>query len=296
MRLRRQDAPRRLDHDEFGVQLRADQRIDDQFSPPDIVDRDHARQDGHPVRARHEFERGDHRIHFQNRVDLHPVRLEISLEIAATDIVRSRQHDLERPAVGEAQRRERLEPGARPRQQHFAVAHQQPRFQADRPLEGRHDGEVELVIEHHLGEKPAIALDDVQPHFRAARHKIVEHRRQHRAGEGRHQADAQFARDLAGGGARLLGGFLERADGADTALVIAQARRRRRDPTGNALEQPDAELPLHRRHVLGNARLCGVFPLRRARERALLADRDDGSNLTEGNVAHASSIRKINGE
>ena len=35
--------------------------------------------------------------------------------------------------------------------QHFAITHQQPRFQADGALIGRHHREIELIIEHHFG-------------------------------------------------------------------------------------------------------------------------------------------------
>ena len=134
----------------------------------------------------------------------------------------------------------------------------------------------------------AIALDDVQAHLGAARYEVVEHRRQHRAGEGRHQADAQFAGDRAGERARLLGGVLQRADRFHAALVVAQARRRRRHAAGRALEQLDAKLALGRRHVLRDARLGGVLARRRAGEGAFLADRDDGADLSERDIAHES--------
>ena len=163
--------------------------------------------------------------------------------------------------VGKPNRRKRRKSAPRAGNQHLAVAHQQPRLQPDGALEGRHHREVEFVVEHHLGEQVAVAFDDVQAHFRAARHEIVEHRRQHRAGEGRHQADAQFAGDFAGERARLLGGVLERADRLHAALVVAKAGRRRLHAAGGALEQLDAERALDRRDVLGDARLGGVLAL-----------------------------------
>ncbi len=228
----------------------------------DVVHRDQARQHRHPVGARDEFERADHGVHLQHGVDLDAVGLEIGFEVAPADVVRAGQHDLERPAVLQPHRRERRQPAARARQQHLAVAHEQPRFQPDPAFEGRHHGEVELVGEHHLGQHAAVALDDVQPHVGMARHEIVERRRQHRAGEGRHQADAQIAGDAPGEVARLLVGALELADRLDAALVVAQPRRRRLHPARRALEQLDAERALDRGDVLRNAGLRGVFARR----------------------------------
>ena len=94
--LGRQRAPRRLDHHEFGVQLRRDNRIDDQFAAADVVDRNDARQHRNPVRPRDEFERRNHRVHFQHGPDLDAVALKVGIEVAAPDIVRARDDDLER--------------------------------------------------------------------------------------------------------------------------------------------------------------------------------------------------------
>ena len=128
----------------------------------------------------------------------------------------------------------------------------------------------------------------MQTHLRAARHEVVEHRCQHRAREGRHQPDAQFAGHLAGERARLLGGVLERAHRLDAAFVVAQARWRRLHAAALALEQLDAERALDRGHVLRDARLGGVFALGRAGEGAFLAHGDDGADLAEGDVTHGN--------
>ena len=144
-RLRRERAPRRLDHHEFGVQFGRDDRVDDQFAAADVVDRDHARQNRHPVGARDEFERGDHGVHFQHGLDFDAVALEIGFEIAPADIVRPRHHEFQRLAFGEPQRRQRRQSALCARDQHFAVAHQQTRFQPDGALEGRHHREVEFA-------------------------------------------------------------------------------------------------------------------------------------------------------
>ena len=220
------------------------------------------------------------------RLDLDAVGLEIGFEIAPADVVGTGQHDLERPAILQPHWRERREAAARTGQQHLAVAHQQARAQPDLAFERGHDGEVELLGAHHLGQHAAVAFDDVQPHLRMARHEVVERRRQHRAGERRHQTDAQVAGDAAGEVARLLAGGLELADRGDAVLVVAQPRRRRLDPVGRALEQLDPERALDRGDMLGNAGLGGVFAGRGARERAFFADGDDGADLAEGGVRH----------
>ena len=224
-----QGAARRLDHHELGVERRIDDRIDDELALADVVHRDEARQHRDPVGARDEFERADHGVHFQHGGDLDAVGLEIGLEVAAADIVGPGHHDLQRGAIGEPHRRERRKTARAPRQQHLAIAHQQSRFQSDPALEGRHQREIELVRQHHVGQHAAVALEHVQAHIGMARHEILERRRQHRAGEGRHQPDAQIAGDEAGEAARLLAGILEPADGLDAALVVAQPRRRGRD-------------------------------------------------------------------
>ena len=154
-----------------------------------------------------------------------------------------------------------------------------PGLQTNGAFERRYHCEIELIVEHHVGQHAAIALDDMQANVRATRHEVVEHWRQQRAREGRHQPDAQFAGDLAGQGERLLGGLIECADGGDAMLVIAKAGRRRRHRAGRTLEQLDLERALDRRDVLRNAGLGGVLARGGAGERAFLADRDDGADL-----------------
>ena len=291
--MRRQRATRRLDHHELGVQLGRHDRVDDQLAAADVVDRDNARQDRHPVGARDEFEGCDHGVHLEQGRDLDAVALEICFQISAADIVRSRHHEFQRRTFGQAQWRQRSKSALRAGDQHFSISYKQPRFQSDGAFERRHYREVEFFVEHHFGEQAAIALDDVQAHLGAARHEIVEYRRQHRAGESRHQPDAQFAGDLAGKRARFLGRVFQGANRLHAALVVTHAGRRRCHASGAALEQLDPELTLDRRHMLRNARLGGVFTLGGARKRAFLADRDDGADLAEGDVAHhLSSIMK----
>ena len=113
------------------------------------------------------------------------------------------------------------------------------------------------------------------------RHEIVEHRREHRARECRHQPDAQFAGHFAGQRARFLGGVLQRADSLHAALVVAEPGWRGRYAAGRALEQLDLERALDRCHVLGDAGLRRVFPLRRTGKGAFLAHRDDGADLPQ---------------
>ena len=204
-------------------------------------------------------------------------------------------HDLQRRAIGEPHRRERREAARAARQQHLAVAHQQPRFQPDAALERRHHGEIEFVGQHHVGQHAAVALEHVQAHVGMARHEVVERRRQHRAGEGRHQPDAQVAGDEAGEAARLLVGVFEPADRLDAALVVAQPRRRRHDAARRALEQLHAERALDRGDVLRDAGLGGVLALGRARERAFLADGDDGADLPKRDIGQRTpAIKKTN--
>ena len=137
----------------------------------EVVHRNDARQHGEPVGARDEFERADHRVHFQHGGDLDAVRLEIGLEVAASNIVRARHHDLQRGAVREPHRRERREPALRPRQQHLPVADQQSRLQPDPSLERRDQREIELVRQHHVGQHAAVALEHVQAHIGMARRR-----------------------------------------------------------------------------------------------------------------------------
>ena len=143
-----------------------------------------------------------------------------------------------------------VEPAARARHQHLAVAHQQPRPQPDLSLEGRDDREIELVGQHHLGEHGAVALDDVQPHVGVLRHEVVERRRQHGAGEGRHQPDAQVAGDGAGEGAHLLVGGVE----------LAQRRRR---SAGSSAAPPASAPPRAPSARTASRRAC-ARPRRRA--------------------------------
>ena len=82
--------------------------------------------------------------------------------------------------------------------------------------------------------------------------------------------------------------MFQAADGFDAALVVTQPRRRRHDAARGSLEQLDAERALDRGDVLRDAGLGGVLTLRRARERALLADGNDGANLPQSNVGHAA--------
>src|SRR5262245_5975676 len=127
------------------------------------------------------------------------------------------------------------------------------------------------------------------------RHEIVERGRQHRAREGRHQPDATVAGDDADKTAGLLVGVLEPADRLDAALVVAQSCRRGDDAAGRALEQLDPERALDGRHVLRDAGLRGVLAFGRARERTFLADGDDGADLAERDIGHATlTIRKTN--
>ncbi len=216
--------------------------------------------------------------------------VQIGLEVAAADVVGPGHHELERGAIGEPQGRQRRKAAPLSRQQHLAVAHQEPRPQSHPALERRHDGEVEVVGEHHVGEHAAVALDHVQAHLGMARHEILQRGCQHRTGEGRHQPDAQVAGDEPGEAARLLVGALQPAHRLDAALVIAQARRGRDDAAGGAFEQPHAERALDRGDVLGDAGLGGVLALGRPRERAFLADGDDGPDLSKRDVGHAAGV------
>src|SRR5262245_41214817 len=117
-------------------------------------------------------------------------------------------------------------------------------------------------------------------------HEILQRRRQNRAGEGRHQPDAQVAGDQAGEAARLLVGVFKPADRLDAALVVALPRRRRHDAARRALEQLDPERALDGGDMLRDARLGGVLARGGARERAFLADRDHGADLAERDVGH----------
>ena len=139
----------------------------------------------------------------------------------------------------------------------------------------------------------------MQAHFRAFRHEIVEHRREHRTGESRHQSDAQFAGDLAGHRAGFLGGVLKRAHRFHAALVVAEPGRRRRHAASRALEQLDLQGAFHRRNVLRNAGLCCVFPLRRTGKGAFLAHGDNGADLPQRDIGHDTpkkqDIRKSDG-
>jgi hypothetical protein len=72
----------------------------------------------------------------------------------------------------------------------------------------------------------------------------------------------------------------------DAALVVALPRRRGLHPGRGALEQLDPERAFRRRHMLGNARLGGVFPGGGAGEGAFLADCDDGVDLPESDFSH----------
>jgi hypothetical protein len=128
-----------------------------------------------------------------------------------------------------------------------------------------------------------------------ARHEVFERRRQHRAGERRHQPDAQIAGDEAGESARLLVGVFEPADRLDAALVIAQPRRRRRDPARRPFEQLYTERAFDGGDVLGDAGLGRVLALRRAGERAFLTDGDDGTNLPKRDIGQTTpAIKKTN--
>ena len=179
-----------------------------------------------------------------------------------------------------------LNPRLGVRHQHLAVAHDQPRLQADAAFGGRHHGEVEFAVEHHVGERAAVALDDVQPHVGIARHELLERRRQRRAGQRRDQPDAEVAGHARGKAAHLFAGVGELADRLDAALVVALPGRRRLHAGRGALEQLDAERALGRGDMLGNAGLRGVFARRGAGERAFLAHRDDGPDLPERDFSH----------
>src|SRR5262249_34752101 len=109
-RQRAQGTPRRLNNHEFGAQRWLDDWINDEIALADVVDADEARQYRDPIRARDEFERADHGIHFQPGGDLHPMRLEIGFEVAAADVLRPGHDDFQRRAIGELHRCKRREP------------------------------------------------------------------------------------------------------------------------------------------------------------------------------------------
>jgi hypothetical protein len=201
-------------------------------------------------------------------------------------IGQARHHDLERRAVGKAQRLERGKSARRTGQQHLAVAREEARAQAHAPLERRHDRQVEFLGEHLLGEHAAVALDDAQLHVGMFAHVVAQRVRQARPGEGRHQADAQRAGDAIGERAHLLGAGLDGAERLDAAAVVAQAGRRCPHPGGGALEQPHPEGAFERRDVLRDARLGGVFARGRPGERALLAHRHHRPDLPQADFRH----------
>ncbi len=161
------------------------------------------------------------------------------------------------------------------RQQHLAVAHDQPRLQPDAAFEGRHHGEVEFVGEHHVGEQAAVAFDDVQPHIRIARRELFQRRRQRGARHGRHQPDAQVAGHHGGEAANLLVRAFELADRLDAALVVALACRRRGHAAAGALEELQSQGAFGRGDMLRDAGLGGVLARCGAGERAFLVDRND---------------------
>ncbi len=102
-----------MDHHELGVQFWVDNRINNQFTAPDVVDGDDAGKDRDPIGAGDEFEGGDHGVHFQHGLYLHAMRLEIGFEIAAANIVWARRDDLQRAAFGEAHGCQRRKTSAR---------------------------------------------------------------------------------------------------------------------------------------------------------------------------------------
>ena len=223
----------------------------------DVGDAEQAGQDRDPVGARDELERADHRVHLDHVGDLDAVGLQIDLDVAAAHVGAAGHDDLERPAILEPHRLERLEAPLGIRQQHLAVAHDQPRFQSDAALEGRHHREIEVVGQHHVGEQAAVALDDVQPHVGIARRELFERRA--RAPRASWSASARCAdrrRPCRGESAHLLVGAFEPADRIDAALVVALARRRRRDAGGRALEQPHARARARPRRRAGKCRIA----------------------------------------
>src|SRR5262249_61205056 len=104
--------------------------------------------------------------------------------------------------------------------------------------------------------------------------------------------DGEVAGDAPGAPGALLVGVPPPAARLAAAFVVAHPRRRRHDAARRALEQLDPERALDGGDMLRDPGLRGVLALGRARERALLADGDDGANLSQGDVGHGSAIRK----
>ncbi len=265
-------------------------RVDREFAFADIVDADQSGQHGDEIGAGDEVEGRHHRIHLDHAIDRDIVALEIDFEIAPPDIVRPRRHDLQRRAVRQPHRRERLEPASASGDQHFAVAQDQPRFQAGPAFERRHDREVELVAQHLFGQDAAIGLDDMQPHVRMRPHDMLQRGCERGAGEGRHQPDPQRSAHDVRATARVLFRLRQQSDRIDAAAVIAQPGGRRRDAGRAAIEQPHAQRLLDRRHMLGDAGLGGMLPLGGTGEGAFLAHGDDGLDLAEAGMVWHQEI------
>jgi len=150
------------------VQLGLGDRIDDQFAAADVVDRNYARQNRDPVGARDEFEALRSSRPSPASRDFDAVALEVSIEVArrilsgpGTTIFSGGHSDSRTAASG-------VKPARGPEIIISRSRTSNRDFEPDGAFEGRHHREVEFVIAHHFGDRAAIALNDVQPHFRAS--------------------------------------------------------------------------------------------------------------------------------
>src|SRR4029077_17716036 len=103
---------------------------------------------------------------------------------------------------------------------------------------------------------------------------------------------------FAGQRARFLGRVLKRTDSLHAPLVVAKAGWRGGHATRGPLEELDLERALNCCHVLGNAGLSGILPLRSAGEGSFFTDRDYGADLPQRDIGHKRpinwTIRKSN--
>ena len=220
-------------------------------------------------------------------LDLDAVGLEIGLEIAPADIVRTRHHELERlrnPAAASA-------PAARGR-----AAARRSAFRGRAPAgaisarcvpsKAGTTAKSSSSVEHHLGEQAAIALDDMQAHVRDS------------AARNRSSIGASTARVKVGispmrsspvtkpASARASSPAVSSsADRLNAAPVIAQARRRRRDRP--AVERSNSLTPSVRSTVATCWEMPDCVAFSRAAARVnepFLAYRDDGSDLPQSDL------------
>src|SRR5262249_25580009 len=128
-----------------------------------------------------------------------------SFDIAAPGILQPRHDDLQRIAIAQADGPDVTSfssPGAN---KSLAVACQELVRDAGRTFERRHHGEIQLILEDHVGQHARVSLDDMDFGFRGLVEKLGKRRRKYRSCKSRHKADTDRSENAIGPDSLLCG-------------------------------------------------------------------------------------------